>query len=99
MLRETVEVLLLLGKLGLESDELLLLALADGVVLVGLLTALESITNSAPWSAHAPFGINLRCLEKLLLPLFARTQNHPAWMEHQYLPRPWCEQWWKRQPE
>jgi hypothetical protein len=44
MSREAVEVLLLLLELLLESQELLLLALADGVVLVSLFAALESIT-------------------------------------------------------
>lgn len=43
MLGQTVEVLLLLGELFLELEELLLLALANSVVLRGLFAALESI--------------------------------------------------------
>lgn len=45
MLGQAVEVLLLLSELLLELQELLLLALADSVVLVGLLSSLESITD------------------------------------------------------
>lgn len=44
MLGKTVKVLLLLSELLLELQELLLLALTDGVVLRGTLSALESIT-------------------------------------------------------
>lgn len=44
MLGEALEVLLLLLELLLELNELLLLALADGVVLVGLLPSLEGVT-------------------------------------------------------
>lgn len=44
MLGEALEVLLLLLELLLELNELLLLALADGVVLVGLLSSLEGVT-------------------------------------------------------
>lgn len=44
MVGQLLEVNLLLGELLLELNELLLLTLADGVVLLGLLTALESIT-------------------------------------------------------
>lgn len=45
MIRKSLEVLLLLGELLLELHELLLLALADSVILVGLLAALESVTR------------------------------------------------------
>lgn len=44
MVRELLEVVLLLPELLSEGDELLLLALADGKVLLGLLAALEGIT-------------------------------------------------------
>lgn len=44
VLGEALEVLLLLLELLLELNELLLLALADGVVLVGLLSSLEGVT-------------------------------------------------------
>ena len=44
MVRELLEVGLLLPKLLLESHELLLLALADGVILLGALAALEGVT-------------------------------------------------------
>lgn len=43
VIAECLEVLLLLGKLLLELEELLLLTLADGVVLAGLLALLESV--------------------------------------------------------
>jgi hypothetical protein len=46
VVRETLEMLLLLSKLVLELHELLLLALTDGVVLVGFFAALESITRN-----------------------------------------------------
>lgn len=46
MVRELLEVVLLLPELLSEGDELLLLALADGKVLLGLLAALEGITVS-----------------------------------------------------
>jgi hypothetical protein len=45
VLGETVKVLLLLLELLLELNELLLLALADSVILVGLLPSLEGITR------------------------------------------------------
>lgn len=45
VLGETVEVLALLIELLPEREELLLLAQADGVVLVGLLAALEGVTT------------------------------------------------------
>lgn len=44
MLGQAIEVLLLLGKLLLELQELLLLALADGVVLAGPFASLKGIT-------------------------------------------------------
>lgn len=44
MLGKAIEVLLLLGELLPELQELFLLALADGVLLGGPLTALESVT-------------------------------------------------------
>lgn len=44
MVRKALEVVLLLGELLLELEELLLLALTDGVVLAGTLAALESVT-------------------------------------------------------
>lgn len=44
MLGQLVEVLLLLGEALPELQELLLLALADGVILVGLLAALEGVS-------------------------------------------------------
>jgi hypothetical protein len=44
VLSKAVEVLALLLELGLELKKLLLLALADGVVLVGLLAALPGVT-------------------------------------------------------
>lgn len=43
MVRELLEVGLLLAELLLESHELLLLALADGVILLGALAALEGV--------------------------------------------------------
>lgn len=46
VLGETVKVLLLLLELLLELDELLLLALADSVILAGLLPSLEGITGT-----------------------------------------------------
>lgn len=45
VLGQAVEVLLLLGKLLLELQELLLLTLSDSVVLIGLLASLESISR------------------------------------------------------
>ena len=48
MLGQAVEVLLLLSKLLLKVKKLLPLALADSVVLVGLFTALESVTRRCP---------------------------------------------------
>ena len=45
MLGQAVEVLLLLFEFLPELHELLLLALADGKVLLGPLTALESVTG------------------------------------------------------
>lgn len=51
VIRKSLEVLLLLAKLLLELEELLLLALADGKVLVGLLAALESVTGGGMMSA------------------------------------------------
>ena len=47
MLSETVEVLALLLELHLELQKLGLLALADGVVLLGLFAALEGIAVCA----------------------------------------------------
>lgn len=46
VVRETLEMLLLLSKLVLELHELLLLALTDGVVLIGPFAALEGITGN-----------------------------------------------------
>lgn len=56
MVREALEVLLLLSQLLLELQKLLLLALADGPVFVGALTALESVTanNRRPRSVIEP---------------------------------------------
>lgn len=48
MVRELLQVRLLLGQLLLELEELFLLALADGVVLVGLLTLLEGVARNQP---------------------------------------------------
>lgn len=45
VLGEAVEVALLLDELLLELNELLLLALADGVILVGLLPSLEGVAE------------------------------------------------------
>jgi hypothetical protein len=45
VLREAVEVLLLLLELGLKLQKLLTLTAADGVVLVGLLAALEGVAG------------------------------------------------------
>jgi hypothetical protein len=45
VLGQTLEVLLLLLELLLELEKLLLLTLADGVVLAGLLAALEGVTR------------------------------------------------------
>ena len=45
MIRKSLEVLLLLAELLLELEELLLLALTDSEILVGLLAALESVTR------------------------------------------------------
>lgn len=45
VLGEAIEVLTLLVELLAERKKLLLLALADGVILVGLLAALEGITT------------------------------------------------------
>jgi hypothetical protein len=42
---QSLEVLLLLGQLLLELEELLLLALANGVVFVGLLPLLKNVTD------------------------------------------------------
>lgn len=47
MLGEAIKVSALLVELLTELEKLLLLALADGVVLAGLLTALESITSDS----------------------------------------------------
>jgi hypothetical protein len=44
VLGKAIEVLLLLGELLPQLDELFLFALADGVLLRGPLTALESVT-------------------------------------------------------
>lgn len=82
MLGETVEVLLLLGKLLLEIEELLLLALADGIVLAGLFAALESIA-SVLVSYHAYWTMASR--------LSVLTLGHPYGEEHRYLPHPWRE--------
>jgi hypothetical protein len=46
VLSKAIEVLALLLELGLELQKLLLLALTDGVVLVGLLTALPGIAKT-----------------------------------------------------
>lgn len=46
VLGKAIEVLLLLGELLPELQELFLLALADGVLLGGSLTALEGVTAS-----------------------------------------------------
>jgi hypothetical protein len=48
VIRELLQVRLLLGQLLLELEELLLLALADGVVLVGLLALLEGVARNNP---------------------------------------------------
>ena len=48
MVRELLQVRLLLGQLLLELEELFLLAQADGVVLVGLLALLEGISEIKP---------------------------------------------------
>lgn len=45
VLGETVKVLLLLLELLLQLDQLLLLALADSIILAGLLPSLEGITR------------------------------------------------------
>ena len=44
VVRQLLEVLLLLGEAGLELDKLLLLALPDGVVLAGALALLEGVS-------------------------------------------------------
>ncbi len=44
MLRQALEVLLLLSESLLELEQLLLLALADGIVLGGAFAALEGVT-------------------------------------------------------
>lgn len=54
MIRKSLEVLLLLGDLLLELEELLLLALADSEILVGLLAALESVTG---WEGMMSAGL------------------------------------------
>lgn len=46
VIRELLQVRLLLGQLLLELQKLLLLTLADGVVLVGLLALLEGVAKS-----------------------------------------------------
>lgn len=46
MVRELLQVRLLLGQLLLELEELFLLTQADGVVLVGLLALLEGVARN-----------------------------------------------------
>lgn len=48
VVRELLQVRLLLGQLLLQLEELFLLALADGVVLVGLLALLERVARNRP---------------------------------------------------
>lgn len=47
VLRQALEVLLLLGEPLLELEELLLLALADGVIFGSALATLEGVANAA----------------------------------------------------
>lgn len=57
VLREAVEVLLLLGELLPELEELFLLTLADSVVLGGALAALEGIAVKIVSLSDGPIGI------------------------------------------
>lgn len=69
MVGELLQVSLLLGELLLELHELLLLAHADGVVLVGLLALLESVTvvgsTQSQVSHGSCFSESERCHEGL----------------------------------
>lgn len=51
VIRELLQMRLLLGQLLLELQKLLLLTLADGVVLVGLLALLERVAKKPPAGA------------------------------------------------
>lgn len=90
MLGQTLEVLLLLANALPELEELLLLTLADGVVLAGLLSSLESITIDGE-EARVSIAQGGQIDSRVVL-----TLGHPFWGVRRYLPRPWCEQWWKR---
>jgi hypothetical protein len=90
VLGEALEVLLLLLELLLELHKLLLLTLADGVVLAGTLSALESVAIGlvsmlfrGEWEQL--FG---NCK-------FQLTQHRQSWGEHQYRPHPSFGRWWR----
>jgi hypothetical protein len=55
VLLKLLQVLLLLSELLLQLQQLFLLALADGVILVGLLALGEGITSVSLSLAHWPF--------------------------------------------
>lgn len=95
MLREAVKVLLLLGELLLELKELLLLALTDGVVLGGLLAALESVTRSQSILANAAQTNGPMRSETNALNVVTHGQcrhlltlGHRCWGGHQYRQQP-----------
>lgn len=91
MLGQALEVLLLLGNLGLELEELLLLALADSVVLGGTLAALEGI-------AAEIFSLSIGLLEivshgsnghaRQIRHGGTLTLGRQSWGEHQYRRQP-----------
>ena len=92
MLGEAGEVLLLLSKLLLKLEELLLLTLADNVVLIGTLAALEGI-------AVKMFSLSVGLIEMVLSGnklscgqtgnRDALTLGRRSWGEHQYRLQPW----------
>lgn len=92
VLREAVEVLLLLSKLLLELEELLLLTLADSIVLGGTLAALEGIATKIVSLSVGTIEIvpgSSICLAGKIRHRGTLTLGRRSWGEHQYRRQPW----------
>lgn len=110
VLSKAIEVLLLLGELLLELQELFLLALADGVVLGGLFAALEGVTAVFVWSSKrsdSRMVVSFGALEiREWLFFFSGIGNFTgsmkeeltlgrrSWGERRCRLRSWRGQWW-----
>lgn len=91
VLGQAIEVLLLLRELLSEFQELLLLALADGVVLASLFASLKGVTAEDARLASLDDALGTAREQRQ-----GRTLGRPSLGARRCLHRPWLGPWWKK---